>query len=164
MREQPVWLCDFVRERLFDLQLSVKRLGGTAQVHRGHKLLHGCQLSICQKAVLGSDPIDDQSKLLLLQTENDLRATHSPSTEDVALLLKGIEWYRVCESTHRVPLPIVVLLPVEDLILFAHRQSDPALGYVQNQMRAPSSGRRKEQEAFRSSGPDIQGEVGPGRD
>ncbi|TNN66296.1 hypothetical protein EYF80_023530 [Liparis tanakae] len=45
-----------------------------------------------------------------------------------------------------------------DLLLFAHRQSDAALGYVQRQMRAPSSGRHEEQEAFRSSGPDIQGE------
>lgn len=34
------------------------------------------------------------------------------------------------ESTNRVPLPVVVLLPVEDLFLFAYRQPDPAFGYV----------------------------------
>lgn len=32
--------------------------------------------------------------------------------------------------TDRVPLSIIVLLSVEDLLLFAHRQPDPALGHV----------------------------------
>lgn len=68
------------------------------------------------------------------------------------------------ESTDRVPLPIIVLLPVEDLFLFAYRQPDPAFGYVQSNMRAPSSGSSEEQESLRSSSPDIQRKVGPGED
>lgn len=57
------------------LQLLVERLWDTAEIHRWHKLLHGCQFSICQLAILGSDPIHNQSKFLLLQTEYDLQAT-----------------------------------------------------------------------------------------
>lgn len=65
------------------------------------------------------------------------------------------------QPTDRVPLPIVVLLPIEDLSLSAYRQPDPALGHVQSKVRAPSSGGNKEEQALRGSSPDIKREVGP---
>lgn len=63
--------------------------------------------------------------------------------------------------TYRVPLPIIVLLPVQDLFLSGHRQSDPPFGNVESQMGAPPLGGCKEQQALRGSSPDIQREVGP---
>lgn len=69
-----------------------------------------------------------------------------------------------CESTDRVPLSIIVLLPVEDLLLFACRKPDPALGHVESKVRAPSSGGSKEQKAFGRSRPDIKREVGSAAD
>lgn len=65
------------------------------------------------------------------------------------------------ELTYRVPLPIIVLLPVQDLFLSGHRQSDPPFGNVESQMGAPPFGGCKEQQALRGSSPDIQREVGP---
>lgn len=65
----------------FYLQLLVKGLWSTAQVHRWHKLLHGRQLSICQLTILGSDPIHNQSEFLLLQAEYDLRQ-HSHQADE----------------------------------------------------------------------------------
>ena len=76
------YLCELASEGFifFYLQLLVKGLWSTAQVHRRHKLLHGRQLSICQLTILSSDPIHDQSELLLLQTEYDLQAAQPPHT------------------------------------------------------------------------------------
>lgn len=69
----------------------------------------------------------------------------------------------IYESTDRVPLPIVVLLPVEDLVLFGHRQSDPAFGNVQSKVRTPSSGSSEEKQSLMSSSSDIQRKVRPGK-
>lgn len=64
--------------------------------------------------------------------------------------------------THRVPPPVVVLFPVEDLLLSAHRQPDPSFGNVQGEVGAPPSGGSEEQQSLRGSGPDVQGKVRPG--
>ena len=61
-----------------------------------------------------------------------------------------------------MPLSIIVLLPVEDLLLFAYRQPDPAFGHVQSEVRVPSSGGSKEQQTLSSPSPDVQRKVGPG--
>lgn len=97
-------------------------------------MLHGCHLRICQLTILCSDSIHNQPKFLFLQTEHDLQAvnhTHKNDTRVEKLYemsdSRAVTGY---ESTNRVPLPVVVLLPVEDLFLFAYRQSDPAFGYV----------------------------------
>lgn len=78
-------------------------------------------------------------------------------------VLKDI-WLGWSEITDRMPFSIIVLLPVEDLLLFAYRQSDPAFGHVQSKMRVPPSGSSKDQQTFRRSSPDIQREVWSGKD
>lgn len=151
---------------IFYLHLLVEGLRDTSQVHRWYKLLHGRQLSICQLTILCSDPIHNQSKFLLLQTKYDLQATQPPYTA-IKYLALWHEWRHGTvaviryETTDRVPLPIIVLLPVEDLLLFAHRQPDPAFRNVQGKMRVPSSGSSKEQQSLSSSSPHIQRKVGP---
>lgn len=121
---------------------------------------------MCQLTILCSDPIHNQSEFLPLQTEYDLQATpsHTNTHSDEwafniveRVILTPIRY----KFTYRVPLPIIVLLPVQDLFLSGHRQSDPPFGNVESQMGAPPFGGCKEQQALRGSSPDIQREVGP---
>lgn len=141
-------------------------LRSSTQIHWWQKQLHGGQLRLCQLTVLRSDPVHNQSEFLLFQTEYDLGAKpHSVSKwgrRPWYVLYVVIIFSLTDCLTYRVPLPIVVLLPVEDLLLSSHRQSDPSFGNVQGKMGAPPSGGSEEQQSFWGSGPDVQGKVRPG--
>lgn len=142
-------------------------LRASTQIHWWQKQLHGCQLGVCQLTILRSDPIHNQSEFLLLQTKYDLGAKPPHSVwqwRRRARYCGMCRYYFLVTDglTYRVPLPIIVLLPVEDLLLSAHRQSDPSFGNVQGKMGEPPSGGSEEQQSFWCSGPDVQGKVRPG--